>query len=322
LRTLEDHQKALEDKQREEERRQILAREQKEHERIRKEQELAAERRKLHELQAQKVDIPPEPKPTPEPPKVTTSGAPAASAVKAPTAAPASLFGKPPTSPANAPQQSTASSLKEAPKTAFAPQSDKQQQNAFSTSGLGAFSAPAAAKLFPPAQAPGAGITQQAQPKAQQNGTTPTAAAAAPQVTQVLPDRYEIVHRSLKDLRRFMLDQAKTNAALKSRMGDMRREIRKSVGQLTHGVGNRKQVNPSDFRIVHSCHRSLIMCCVTWSDIRSDKATCQVQQLITATVTRDFGPPKRGTSEPRSESTRRPQQSGPRTTRPGRRGRT
>jgi len=34
-------------------------------------------------------------------------------------------------------------------------------------------------------------------------------------------------------LRKFMADQAKTNPALKGRMGDMRREIRKSVGQLT-----------------------------------------------------------------------------------------
>jgi len=40
-----------------------------------------------------------------------------------------------------------------------------------------------------------------------------------------------------------MVEQAKVNRALKDRMGDMRREIRKSVGQLTGGTGgvNRQQ---------------------------------------------------------------------------------
>lgn len=48
-------------------------------------------------------------------------------------------------------------------------------------------------------------------------------------------DRYVEIHKKLKELRKFMMEQAKTNTALKSRMGDMRREIRKSMGQLTTG---------------------------------------------------------------------------------------
>ena len=55
--------------------------------------------------------------------------------------------------------------------------------------------------------------------------------------------RYLEIHRALKGLRKFMMAQAKQNAQLKGAMGDMRREIRKSVGQLRDGKGaNRVQV--------------------------------------------------------------------------------
>ena len=55
--------------------------------------------------------------------------------------------------------------------------------------------------------------------------------------------RYLEIHRALKELRKFMTAQAKQNAQLKEAMGDMRREIRKSVGQLRDGKGaNRAQV--------------------------------------------------------------------------------
>ena len=55
--------------------------------------------------------------------------------------------------------------------------------------------------------------------------------------------RYLEIHRALKELRKFMMAQAKQNAQLKGAMGDMRREIRKSVGQLRDGKGaNRVQV--------------------------------------------------------------------------------
>ena len=55
--------------------------------------------------------------------------------------------------------------------------------------------------------------------------------------------RYLEIHRALKELRKFMVAQAKQNAQLKGAMGDMRREIRKSVGQLRDGKGaNRVQV--------------------------------------------------------------------------------
>ncbi|KAL9596705.1 MAG: hypothetical protein Q9219_005616 [cf. Caloplaca sp. 3 TL-2023] len=44
--------------------------------------------------------------------------------------------------------------------------------------------------------------------------------------------RYLDIHKSLKELRISMAQQAKRDAKLKARMGDMRRDIKKSVGQI------------------------------------------------------------------------------------------
>ncbi|KAL8724439.1 MAG: hypothetical protein Q9181_006820 [Wetmoreana brouardii] len=49
--------------------------------------------------------------------------------------------------------------------------------------------------------------------------------------------RYLEIHKSLKEMRNFMTEQAKQNPKLKSRTGDMRREIKKSIGQLREGKG-------------------------------------------------------------------------------------
>ena len=66
--------------------------------------------------------------------------------------------------------------------------------------------------------------------------------------------RYLEIHRALKELRKFMTAQAKQNAQLKEVMGDMRREIRKSVGQLRDGKGaNRVQVFLSSAFLFDSC---------------------------------------------------------------------
>ena len=73
----------------------------------------------------------------------------------------------------------------------------------------------------------------------------------SPSTTQPVQDiqseaehsRYLEIHCALKEFRKVMTAQAKQNARLKEAMGDMRREIRKSVGQLRDGKGaNRVQV--------------------------------------------------------------------------------
>ncbi|KAL9582359.1 MAG: hypothetical protein Q9212_003339 [Teloschistes hypoglaucus] len=55
--------------------------------------------------------------------------------------------------------------------------------------------------------------------------------------------RYLQIHKTLKEMRAFMLNQAQQNPKLKSRMGDMRREIKKSIGQLREGKGLNSKPN-------------------------------------------------------------------------------
>ena len=50
-------------------------------------------------------------------------------------------------------------------------------------------------------------------------------------------DRYIEIHQRLKDLRKFMIKAAKERPELKSEMGNMRRDIKKSVGQLNKTKG-------------------------------------------------------------------------------------
>ena len=91
------------------------------------------------------------------------------------------------------------------------------------------------------------------QAEAQEPSAKPTPVNASPiavQTTSRNPgresehQRYREIHHRLKDLRKFMAASAKQNPTLKKRMGDMRREIKKCVGQLTEGKGaNRTPVS-------------------------------------------------------------------------------
>ena len=54
-------------------------------------------------------------------------------------------------------------------------------------------------------------------------------------------NRYLAIHKRLKEMRQFMAAEAKKNKTLKDSMGDMRREMKKSVGQLTEGKGANSQ---------------------------------------------------------------------------------
>ena len=56
--------------------------------------------------------------------------------------------------------------------------------------------------------------------------------------------RYLAIHRNLKQLRKFVVAESKKHDELKQNVGDIRRQIRKSVGQLTVGQNtNRKPVS-------------------------------------------------------------------------------
>lgn len=54
---------------------------------------------------------------------------------------------------------------------------------------------------------------------------------------EVEHQRYIEIHRNLKNLRKFMMSEARKPNTLKNIMGNMRREIKKSVGQITDGKG-------------------------------------------------------------------------------------
>lgn len=56
--------------------------------------------------------------------------------------------------------------------------------------------------------------------------------------------RYVELHQHLKKFRQYLKNEAKTNAIVKQNMGDMRRTIKKCVGQLREGKGaNKTQVS-------------------------------------------------------------------------------
>ncbi|CAK7267309.1 hypothetical protein SEPCBS119000_002477 [Sporothrix epigloea] len=94
----------------------------------------------------------------------------------------------------------------------------KQPTSALSGNGIAADAASAKASAAPISVATNASTTSIA------------AATTRPEL-----DRHITIHKNLKELRKYMARQAAANPTLKSRMGDMRRDIRKSFGQLTSG---------------------------------------------------------------------------------------
>lgn len=72
----------------------------------------------------------------------------------------------------------------------------------------------------------------------------PAASASAKVATPFPIDEYARIHQSLKELRRGIADMGTQNNDFKKKVGEMRREIRKSVGQLREGKGaNAKPVS-------------------------------------------------------------------------------
>lgn len=219
--------------------RRVLEEKRREQERIQAEQKLAEERQRLNELKKKKVEIPPLlPDPKPEiVPAVNGNVKPVASqtpppanqdtnnAVQQPAAQIAAI--QPSINPfgARAPAQAFTSITPDAPIASPKPVAEpaKQPRTAL---GLNA--------ILNGNSLTNGSVSANKTPKA-----APTPPTQAPQL-----DRYTVIHQNLKILRKTMMDQAKVNRALKERMGDMRREIRKSVGQLTGGAPgvNRTQV--------------------------------------------------------------------------------
>ncbi|KAL2146579.1 hypothetical protein VTI28DRAFT_3470 [Corynascus sepedonium] len=215
-RVREEAERVYREQLQKEERQRLLDARRKEEERIRLEEELAADRARLNALKAKKIEIPP-PLPEPEPS--------APPAVNGKASAPA-LSEKP------APAQSNGARVKSVPTSKpSAPSIPSPPQSQAPATVLNKVPEPAkpASSVL--------GVNGLINRTSQVAGAIPDAGTSLPvpqqQPTQARPDRYTEIHKNLKMLRKFMADQAKTNPALKGRMGDMRREIRKSVGQLT-----------------------------------------------------------------------------------------
>jgi nucleoporin GLE1 len=166
-----------------------------------------------------------------------------------------------PTPPPPAPSQ-VAASTKEQPKPATQPTSDTPKPATQST--------PVAPRPQVPAPQPHPSTQAsapkpdptQSNPLQQQLTLSPPVSQAQPQqkptpVPQPQPtspsnnsslssthpdaERYLEVHRSLKQLRKFINDAGKANPALKKKTGEMRRAIRQSMGQLTGEKGANKE---------------------------------------------------------------------------------
>ncbi|KAL2129368.1 hypothetical protein VTI74DRAFT_7886 [Chaetomium olivicolor] len=225
--------------QREEQQR-LLEERRREEERIRLEEQLASERARLNALKAKKIAIPP-PLPDPEPP-----------------AAPA-VNGKPPAPPAtnnNGTTQTSGTTAQPTIAPAAGSLTGQTKPPAVSPTTQTSTQPPAAvqAKAPEPAKPAGSvlGIGGLLNNMSQPNGISSvgTSRSTAPPPSQAPPDRYAEIHKNLKALRKSIAEQGAANRALKEKMGDMRREIRKSVGQLTVSPGAPSANKPQQTKIL------------------------------------------------------------------------
>ncbi|OLN82094.1 Nucleoporin GLE1 [Colletotrichum chlorophyti] len=224
LRVYEVHQLQEEQQRLEAERRRIAQLQKEEEERLKAEAAVRAEQERLRELKAKQIlQLPPEPEP--EPPK--------------PEPAPPKEQQKPQPNGTGASEQTTAKAEPAAP-AAPKTQSQPSPLSNAAAPALQAAKAPAATPPSAPAQAPSAPPTQvngllekPAQPAPPQAVLQPAPVPAAPAT-----DRYLEIHQALKKLRKDIEALSKQpGSPLKGKLGDMRRQIRKSIGQLTAGKG-------------------------------------------------------------------------------------
>ncbi|KAL9943029.1 hypothetical protein D7B24_009095 [Verticillium nonalfalfae] len=220
LHQLQEEQRRAEDDRRRiaEEAQRLRALQLREQERLKEEERVRAEQQKLRDLQAQKVpELPPQPKPQP-PPAAKPQAAPAVNGADA----------------AVKKEESPAATTQPAPTT---------------TPQTGLLKTPSP---FAPVQKP-AQTTPAPAATPQLNGARATAAAPAATANQAAPavaalptsDRYAQIHQELKKLRKELDKQSKVvGSPLKGKLGDMRRQARKAMGQLTAGKGaNARPIN-------------------------------------------------------------------------------
>lgn len=248
IRALEKHTFQLEQLRIQDEESRILEKQKREKERLEREQRLREEELRLRELEAQKVPkLPPKPvteaaPATAKPDATGVNGAKEPAQPIVSSVEPAAVRAKPlPTiTPSTEPTSGTT-------RAGNNPAVGQQQGNLPKSNPFATASVAPTPSPFPAAQK--SATTPFGQPAAvkQVNGfgaATPVPAATPPSVlVQAIqrPDRYVQIHQSLKKLRATVKQQMTTNVELKKNAGNMRREIRKSIGQLTGERGANKQ---------------------------------------------------------------------------------
>jgi nucleoporin GLE1 len=214
-----------------EEEKRLQAENEREAERIRLEAEVARKRRELIELQQKSIpvpEMPPTPTPPPKPPKPEP-----AEEEEVPPAASGPL--------------STSGELHYKAVGLGRPAAELQPPNPTTTP----FPPPPSQPFEPaqPAQAPTASLPTPAPsiPIPTPHVTKPAAAppsSAAPDALLPGTQRYVEIHQNLKALRKFITDAGKSSPPLKKQIGEIRRSIRKSVGQISTDV--RANAKPRD----------------------------------------------------------------------------
>ncbi|TEA22217.1 Nucleoporin GLE1 [Colletotrichum sidae] len=210
LRVYEVHQLQEEKQRLEAEQRRIAQLQKEEEDRLRAEAAVRAEQERLRELKAKQIpQLPPEPEPTPPKP----AAAPPKRQEEAQVSGPNGQQTK-----AEVPAVAAQKPQPTAPTAAAAPAPLVVKPSIAASS---------------PAPAPATNPTQG-------NGVVATPAVAAQPAAPARPavDRHLEIHQALKKLRKNVEALAKEPGnPLKGKLGDMRRQIRKSIGQLTAGKG-------------------------------------------------------------------------------------
>ncbi|KAK8058721.1 hypothetical protein PG994_009169 [Apiospora phragmitis] len=234
VKTLGDYLYNEEQKKRAAREQEIKDQQRREEERLRHEKKLMDEEERLRALQAQTVPkLPPkpfesQPKPSPQSTTVAPSKGDATAAAQPAAAKPTST----PDTSSSGPVANDSS------KSAF-------QTEPAKINGHVSPAAPRSAAPSPFAKPTASQPTNPFAPATAQKPATQAPAQVQPTKPPAVPDvdRYVQIHKNLKKLRALLTEHARTNPQLKKLMGEMRREIRKSLGQLTGGKGaNKKQL--------------------------------------------------------------------------------
>ncbi|KAJ8118352.1 hypothetical protein ONZ43_g4010 [Nemania bipapillata] len=259
IRVFKDHELKEECRRLQEQEAAIRQQQRREEERIRNEERVRAEEERLRALKSKIVPkLPPEPAPAPTP---TPAPAPPASSTSVSQLNGAGPLNSGTTIISASQQGSIAAGSK--PSSLSISQQPPSNAPAVSINGT-KVAEPAPTQPFQqgqhvtPTKPPPFGTPAATSSNFLSKALQPSAPTTTSQTPQPPADKYVIIHQNLKKLRASLVEQAKSLPLLKARMGDMRRELRKTLGQMvTEKGGNRKQVGAIQALLQESLNGSI-----------------------------------------------------------------